>query len=146
MNASRVARTSFIASLLMSLMFAALLSAEQLAGKTGSGQGNEWQSSWLDLDAPLSFKKGERLLIKVEGNAENVLVRLLPKASPPDSADGIEGRIRKVPGDHVLVVKLESDHPGVVQISVHAGRKAWQTPLGANNGTIQVISIERGLR
>jgi hypothetical protein len=146
MNASRVARTGLMTCLLMSLMFAALLSAEQLAGKTGSGQGNGWQSSWLDLNAPMSFKKGERLLIKVAGNAENVLVRLLPKDSPPDSADGIEGGIRKVPGSHTLVVKLESDHPEVAQISVHAGRKAWQTSLGANNGTIQVISIERTTR
>ena len=137
---SRTARSGLVVCL---LMFAASLSAEQLAGDTGSGAGNEWQSSWLDLRGPMTFRKGERVLIKVQGSAEKVLVRLLPKASPPESADGIEGGPRSVPASHILVVTLESDHPDVKQISVHAGKKAWNTSLGANNGTIQVVSIER---
>jgi len=123
------------------LICAATVSAEPLAGTTGDAAGDRWQSSWLDLKA-MSFKKGERLLIKVEGNAENVLVRLLPSASTPSSSDGIEGTTRKVPAGGLLDVKLERDHPNVKQISVHAGREAWGRPLGGNNGTVKVVSIE----
>jgi hypothetical protein len=134
-------RSCFVAFL---LIFAVSVSAEPLAGTTGDAAGDRWQSSWLDLKPPTSFKKGERLLIKVEGDAENVLVRLLPNASSPSSSDGIEGRTRKGPaGGGVLDVKLERDHPNVKQISVHAGREAWGTPLGGNNGNVKVVSIER---
>ncbi|HXO30428.1 MAG TPA: hypothetical protein VOA80_23985 [Thermoanaerobaculia bacterium] len=140
MSISRVAQCGLAVCL---LMFAAALAAEPLTGKTGSARGDEWQSSWLNLRPPMTFKKGERLLIKVQGSAEKVLVRLLPKDSPEDSADGVEGGSRPVPASHVLVVTLENDHPDVKQISVHASKEAWGTSLGANNGNIQVISIER---
>jgi hypothetical protein len=97
------------------------LLCQPLAGTPGSAAGDRWQSSWL----------------------ENVIVRLLPDGSQPESPDGIEGGVRKVPASHTLDIKLESDHPKVKQISVHAGPEAFGQPLGPNNGKIRIISIER---
>lgn len=120
-----------------------LATAETLSGQTGSGSGAGWQASWLDLKPPLSFKKGETLRIKVEGTAENFMLRLLPANSQPSSSDGVEGQVRKVPASGTLDVKLERDHPTVKQISIHAGPEAWGKPLGANNGNVNLISVER---
>jgi len=139
MNTSTMIRSGLSALL---LMFAVSASAEPLVGTTGDAAGDRWQSSWLDLKTATSFKKGERLLIKLEGNAENVLVRLLPITSTPSSSDGIDGTTRKVPPGGILDVKLERNHPNVKQISVHAGKEAWGRPLGGNNGHVRVISIE----
>lgn len=128
-------------------LFATSAVAQSVQGTTGSAAGgvggNSWQSSWLDIEPPISFKKGEILRIKVDGDAENVLVRLLPAASQPSSSDGIEGGVRKVPASKVIEVKLDRDRPNVKQISVHAGKKAWETPLGGNNGTVMVVGVER---
>src|SRR5579863_2931913 len=124
------------------LLFAASAFPEILPGTTGSAAGADWQASWLDLNPPITFKKGEILKIKVDGNAENVVVSLLPANSSYGSPDGIEGTVRKVPASKIVEVKLERDHPNVKQISVHAGRKAWSTPLGGNNGTIAVVSVD----
>jgi hypothetical protein len=117
--------------------------AEPVDGTTGSGSGSGWQSSWLDLTPPISFKKGEKLAIKVDGTAENVLVRLLPASGDPSSPVGIEGKSRKVPGDQVVLIVLERDHPNTKQISVHGGTSAWNTPLGANNGPVTIVSVDR---
>ena len=125
------------------LLFVACAAAEAVLGTTGSAAGDGWQSSWLDIKPPVTFKKGEVVRIRVDGDAENVLVRLLPAASEPSSADGIEGNIRKVPASKIVEVKLERDHPSVKQISVHAGKKAWTTRLGGNNGTVMVVSVDR---
>jgi len=124
-------------------LFCAAGYCQQLTGSTGTAAGERWQSSWLDINPPISFKKGETLRLKLEGDAENILVRLLPASSPPESSDGIEGNVRKVPGSRTLEIKLEGDHPSIKQISVHAGKEAWGRPLGGNNGTIRVVSIER---
>ena len=125
------------------MIIAASAYSEPLPGTTGSAAGDRWQSSWLDIKPPASFKKGETVRIKVGGNAENVLVRFLPADSDFSSSDGIEGKVRKVPSNGILEVTLERNHPNVKQISVHAGKEAWGTPLGGNNGTVKIISIER---
>lgn len=117
--------------------------SQTLNGQPGSGSGSGWQASWLDLKPNQSFKNGETLRLRVEGNAENFLVRLLPVTSQPSSSDGIEGPVRKVPKSGALDIKLERDHPNVKQISVHAGPEAWGRPLGPNNGTITIVSVER---
>ena len=118
--------------------------SQRLAGTLGDAAGPNWQSSWLQFQSPISFKKGEKLTLMLQGDAKNVLVRLLPASSQPASADGLEGDVRKVPANHTLVIILGSDHPNVGQISVHAGKEAWGQSLGANNGTIRLVSIERG--
>lgn len=120
--------------------------AQTVDGATGSGSGAGWQAGWLDLKAPQSFKKGDKLTIKVDGSAENVLVRLLPVSGDASTSVGLEGKTRKVPGDRVLTVTLERDHPNVKQISVHGGASAWGTSLGANNGAVTIVSIERVTR
>ena len=130
----------FVAS---AVAIAASAYSQPLPGTTGSAAGENWHSSWLGINPPQSFKKGETVRIRVEGNAENVVVRFLPANSPPSSSDGIEGNVRKVPAAKVLVVKLQGDHPNVKQISVHSGKEAWGTPLGGNNGTANLISVER---
>jgi hypothetical protein len=130
------------------LFFATVATPESLPGVTGSaqGDGNLWASSWLDLSSPTNFKKGQVLRITLQGDAENVVVRLLPVTSAPTSSDGIVGSARKVPDDKVLIVKLESDHQNVKQISVHSGHSAWGIPLGGNNGVVTIVSIDRGTR
>ncbi len=117
--------------------------SDPLPGTTGSAAGKRWQSSWLDINPPVNFRKGETIKIKVGGNAENVLVRFLPENSDPSSSDGIEGKVRKVPPIGIIEVRLERNHPNIKQISVHAGKEAWGTPLGGNNGIVKIISIER---
>ena len=82
------------------------VTAQTLSGATGNGSGSGWQSSWLDLKQNMSFKKDEVVRIKVEGTAENILVRFLPASSQPSSSDGIEGEVRKVPTNRTLDVKL----------------------------------------
>lgn len=128
------------------MIIAASAYSELLPGTPGSAAGDRWQASWLDVNPPASFKKGETIKIKVGGNAENVLVRFLPADSDPSSSDGIEGKVRKVPSNGILEVKLERNHPSVKQISVHAGKEAWGTPLGGNNGIVKIISIERSTK
>ena len=91
----------------------------------------------------LSFKKGDKLLIKLDGTAENVVVRLLPSSGDPGTSIGIEGKTRKVPVDKAITVTLEHDHSGIKQISVHGGQSAWNIPLGANNGNASIASIEK---
>jgi hypothetical protein len=100
------------------------------------------ESSWIDLPLPIDYRKGERLTLHLEGDAENVRVRLLPAGFPSDSKDGIEGGVWKVPANHTLVITLHRDHPNVQEISVHAGREAFGQSLGADNGTIILLSIE----
>jgi hypothetical protein len=125
-------------------LFSAAVFSQTLTGSTGSAAGEGWQSSWLDIKPPVTFKRGELLRLKLEGAAENVLVRLLPASSPPESADGIEGNVRKVPASRTLEITLQRDHPNIKQISVHAGKEAWGRPLGGNNGSVRVVTIERG--
>jgi hypothetical protein len=131
-----------IAAFMVLAIGAASVHSEVLSGTPGSAAGEGWQSSWLNLHHPSSFKKGQVVKLKLQGDAENVMVRFLPVGSAPDSADGIEGHIRKVPADGMLTITLERDHADVRQISVHAGREAWQRPLGGNNGTARLLSVE----
>lgn len=136
----------FVAVLMLicATMLSKVAYSQILPGHTGSAAGDNWQSSWLDIKPPISFKKGEIVKIKVEGSAENVLVRFLPEGSEPTMPDGIEGDVSKVPANRVLLITLTQDHPNIKQISVHAGREAFGRPLGANNGRIFIISVERG--
>lgn len=128
------------------LIFVVSANAELLPGTPDSAAGELWQSSWLNINPPTNFNKGETIKIKVGGNAENVLVRFLPEGSAPSSSDGIEGKVRKVPSNRILELKLERNHPNVKQISVHAGKEAWGMPLGGNNGNVKIISIERSFQ
>ncbi len=134
----------FVAATLVGCTGATAQRVLPIQGVTGSAAGPNWQASWLDLKPPLAFRKGDRLTIKVIGRAENVLVQLLTVATDDDSPAGIEGGLRKVlsrSGERVVEVVLESDHPNVRRIAVHAGASAWNTSLGANNGDINIVGI-----
>ena len=110
-----------------------------LPGKTGSISGDDWQSSWLDLIPPMDFKKGDTLKIKVTGDAKKVLARLLPNASSTEASDGIVGEIRDVPSNKIINLTLEADYTNIKQISVHAGKQAFDYSLGENNGKIKTV-------
>lgn len=113
-----------------------------LAGATGNFSGNGWQVTWLDLKKRTYLDQRHLLRIRLEGNAENVVVRLLPAESQPASADGVEGDVRKVPPNKILEIALSNVHPNVKQVSVHSGKRAFDIPLGANNGVAKLLSVE----
>ena len=116
---------------------------ENVTGITGSTAAQDWQSSWIDFKSPMDFRAGETLKIQIMGSAANVLVRLLPDTSRPDSPDGIEGGVRSVPKDAFLRVKLQRNHSKIKQVSVHGRRIAWHTSLGGNNGDAVLVSLQR---
>src|SRR5687767_7225491 len=100
----------------IALLTTSTVSADSLGGTFESAGGSEWQSAWLNLVEPETFRKNDRLSITLGGDAENVVVRLLPKGAKADSEAGREGLVRKVPPDRVLVVVLTRNHPEVTQI------------------------------
>jgi hypothetical protein len=140
MNPSIENRCACIALLIACSAFA---QAAPLEGQRGEAAGTVWQSSWLDLNKVTAFKRGERLKLRLQGAAENVVVRLLDADSDPSESTGIEGGVHKVPGNGVLELKLQRDHPKVTQISVHADKEAWGRPLGERNGRITLLGVER---
>jgi len=114
----------------------------ELAGTPDQSAGSNWQSAYMDLDPIRDFKKGDRIVIRVEGSAEWVKVRLLPKNGNPSQPTGIVGSKLKVPAGGKLVVDLAEDRPRVRQISVHAGKEAWGEVLNPNGGEIKVLGID----
>jgi len=140
MNVTSRRTAGFLAAAFLSAITA---SAQSIQGAPGEAAGERWQSSWLDLKPPMTFKRGEKLRLRLEGDAENVVIRLLPSGSQPTSADGVDGGVRKVPANRILEITLERDHPSVRQISVHSGREVWERPLGGNNGKARLISVDR---
>lgn len=116
-------------------------SAEPLQGSIGQSSGTNWQSTYMDLNAPRDFKQGERLKIKLQGAAEWVLVRLLPHDGSPDQPTGTVGEKMRVPAGGELEVTLQADHPKVKQVSVHAGKEAWGTSIDSKNGHTRIVSI-----
>ena len=115
--------------------------AEPLQGSIDQASGTNWQSSYMDLNSPRDFKRGERLRIKLQGTAEWVLVRLLPQDGKADKPTGLVGEKMRVPPGGELEVTLQTDHPKVKQVSVHAGKEAWGKLLGTKNGDAQIVSI-----
>lgn len=114
----------------------------ELAGTPGQSSGSNWQSAYLDLEPIHDFKKGDKIVIRVEGSAEWVKVRLLPKNGNPSQPTGIVGSKIKVPAGGRLVVTLSEDRPRVKQISVHAGKEAWGKVLNPKGGEIYILGID----
>ena len=71
---------SFVTSSIIAtaLLMPLASNAAEIAGKLDQSAGSGWQSAYMDLDPPRDFKKGDRLVIRVEGSAEFVKLRLLP--------------------------------------------------------------------
>lgn len=123
------------------LLVSPSISAEILSGETGDS--SKWGSGWIDLDTPKDFKVGDKLLLSIGGTAANIKVRLLPKGRSPDSTAGMIEGVVAVPKSRTVEIELYSDHPQVIQISVHGGAKPWgKYSLGGDNGPATVDSAE----
>ena len=110
-------------------------SCTRLNGKLGMSQ--EWQSGWIDLVPPMSFRQGDRLELTVVGSAQRITVRLLEQGVSADSPSGIDGSAIDVPRSGTVTTWLQHDHPNVKQISVHGGPNPWGLfNLGENNGAV----------
>lgn len=119
----------------------AALGAE-LAGKPDQASGPNWQSAYMDLDPVRDFKKGDRVVIRVEGSAEWVKVRLLPQNGNSSQPTGLVGTKMKVPAGGKLEIILREDRPRVKQISVHAGKEAWGEVINPKGGEIKILRID----
>lgn len=114
----------------------------EIPGTPDQASGSNWQSAYMDLHPARDFKKGDRLVIRVEGSAEWVKVRLLPQNANPAQPTGIVGPKMKVPAGGRLVITLREDRLRVAQISVHAGKEAWGELLNPKGGDIRILGID----
>lgn len=138
--------TRAILILLAVLLLYTNANADKLNGPIDSKSRPGWQASWMNLEPPINFKKGERLRLMFQGTAKNMVVRLLPQGALPDTSTGIVGGVRTAPENKTLEVILPEDRPSVVQISIHAGPKAWDIELGPKNGHATLTGIDRVAR
>lgn len=115
-------------------------------GEPGSAEGAGWQSSWIDLSAVTTFAAGDQLRLYILGDANRVLVRLLPRGAPPPSQAGLLPGPIEVSADGFVYITLEQPHADVVQVSVHAGRSAWNIPLNADGSPAVLQNVARRRR
>lgn len=113
---------------------------KSLDGKIGSH--SEWGSGWLNLATLTDFVNGDRLRLRIGGTAARILVRLLPNGISSDSQQGLIGGVITVPSNRIIEIRLETDHKGIIQISVHGGPKPWTISLGPNNGPATLEAAE----
>jgi hypothetical protein len=114
----------------------------EVTGTIDQASGPSWQSAYIDLDPPRDFKKGERLVIRVEGSAEWVKVRLLPQNGKAEQPTGVVGSKIKIPAGGKLELTLREDRPRVKQISVHAGKEAWGEVINPKGGEVKILSVD----
>ena len=142
MNDGAPAQRSETPSQTVSAEVAQPAASEHIKGRIGSS--TQWDSGWIDLDVVTSFKRGDKLRLRVGGSANSILLRFLEKGDSPDDATGFDGGVINVPEDRVVQVILEEDHDDVVQISVHGGPNPWNLyPMGGDNGPATILSVER---
>lgn len=113
-----------------------------LPGYIYSASGSDWAATGIEFERPMDLKKGDSLLFRINGTAENIVIRLLPTFADPSSPTGVIGQVRKIPMDQVLRTTLKEDHPNVTQLSVHSGNDAWGINLGSNNGTAHLLCVD----
>lgn len=114
----------------------------EIAGKIDQASGSNWQSAYMDLVPVRDFRRGDRIVIRVEGSAEWVKVRLLPQNGNPVQSTGIISSRIRVPAGGRIRITLRENHPRVAQISVHAGREAWGEVLNPQGGEIKIIGVD----
>ncbi|MGD0076593.1 MAG: hypothetical protein ABSD31_20025 [Candidatus Binataceae bacterium] len=116
--------------------------AEPIQGRIGAS--STWGAGWVDLDHPVNFKRGDKIMLKIGGTAEKVIIRFLEKGKSPDDPVGIDSGALPVPTDRTVSIILKNDHPQTEQISVHGGEDPWGLyPLGEHNGPATLLSAER---
>lgn len=124
------------------------LTAVTLDGEIGVG--SEWGSSWINLDHPQDFYRGDRIRLFLgkatglkPGSARKVLVRLLRNGENPGKAVGVltpEGVL--VPPSGIVEVEVPADFNEIVHVSVHGGEKPWHYFLGKGNGPATLTKVE----
>lgn len=107
------------------------------------GASSQGGSGWCKLNAPMNLAEGLCMRLSIGGTADKILVRVLRDGEDPNTAVGLLGDPVSVPKDRKVIVKLGKRYSNVVQISVHGGRKPWNTPLGSQNGPATLDFVER---
>src|SRR5687768_17516804 len=62
--------------------------SDEIAGTLGTSKSG---SGYLDLNAPINFRRGERIRLLIGGTARKIVVRLLPRNAKADSPVGVIG-------------------------------------------------------
>ncbi len=112
------------------------------SGGVNSLGGILWYSSYMNLDTPRNFLKGEQLKITLRGKARWVYVRLLPEGAKATIPIGIIDKRIHVPQNKVVTVRLESPRPNIRQVSVHSGRQAFGRGISLFNDNADIVSID----
>jgi len=108
------------------------------------GSSGQFESGWCDLSRMTDFKRGDRVRLRIGGDARLILLRFLRKGSDPNAPSGFEGPPLRVPKERVIEVVLDGDHRETVQISVHGGPSPWGiVSLGGDNGPATLLGAER---
>ena len=139
-------RFALVVMLLVALLAVAMpvvaQNCQELPGAIGHS--TTFGSGWLDLLPPINFKKGEKLRLWIDGDAQKVLVRLLPSRSGPDDEVGLLPGIHNVESNKPVEITLSADYNDIKQISVHGGGNPWgHHSLGGDNGAATLESVER---
>lgn len=124
------------------LLLAAASPAWQTLGGT-IGASKHFGSGWIDLAKVANFHRGDMLRLRVGGTAEQIVVRLAAKGDDPNDPAGVDGGMKTVPPNRIVVVTLEDNHENVKQISVHGGPNPWGVyNLGPKNGPATLQSVQ----
>ena len=112
-----------------------------ITGKHGTSASDG--SAWIDLSPATDFPKGDRLRLRIGGNADRIVVRLLPIGASPDKPVGVIAGPLTVPRERVLEVTVPTDQRRIIQISVHGGSNPWGAYLlGSSNGPATLEAVE----
>lgn len=107
-----------------------------------AGHSAKWSSSWMDIETPVTFRRGDTLLIFLSGHAKRIIVRLLDNESDPNSPIGIIGEYQQAGLNDSLVIPLQNDFERIIQVSIHYGENPWGLySLGSGNGEARIKSI-----
>lgn len=111
-------------------------------GVASVGSSLRWGSGWLDLAEPTSFEPGETIRLRLDGDATEVLIRLLTRGADPNSPIGLIGDPVSLQGAREISVEITDRFEDVIQISVHGGPSPWGIHLDPENGAAKLLSAE----
>ena len=100
----------------------------------------EHHASFLDMEPPFNFRKGDSLIISTDGDAHSVRIRLLDIDDGYDSHQGVLGKYSVKKNKVSLTIK--SNYTQTKQLSLHGGRNPWGLgELGEGNGTPEIQEV-----